>query len=301
MTALGVWAPAARKVAAVVDGEPVELHRGPDDWWRADREIAHGSDYGFRVDGGDGVLPDPRSRWQPAGVHGPSRAYDDDLFAWTDRGWEGGAARGLDRLRAARRHVHHRRDAGRRDRPAGPPRRPRHRPGRADAGRRVPRQARMGVRRGPPVRRARALRRPGRAEALRRRLPLARPRGPARRGLQPPRAERQLPAGVRSLLHRQAPHALGRGGEPRRRRQRRGASLDRRQRADVAARLPHRRAAARRRARAGRRQRRAPPGPARRRGRGARRRSCGGRCRSSPSPTSTSPRWSRRATAAAWG
>jgi maltooligosyltrehalose trehalohydrolase len=89
VTTFSVWAPAARNVAAVVDGGTVELHRGPDDWWRADREIAHGTDYGFRVDDGDAVLPDPRSRWQPSGVHGPSRAYDDDLFAWTDRGWEG--------------------------------------------------------------------------------------------------------------------------------------------------------------------------------------------------------------------
>ena len=88
MTTFSVWAPAARNVAAVVDGENVELHRGPDDWWRADLEMTHGADYGFRVDDGDVVLPDPRSRWQPAGVHGPSRAYDDDLFTWTDRGWE---------------------------------------------------------------------------------------------------------------------------------------------------------------------------------------------------------------------
>jgi maltooligosyltrehalose trehalohydrolase len=89
MTALGVWAPAARNVAAVVDGEDVALRRGPDDWWRADREIRHGSDYGFTVDDGDRVLPDPRSRWQPSGVHGPSRGYDDGLVAWTDRGWQG--------------------------------------------------------------------------------------------------------------------------------------------------------------------------------------------------------------------
>ncbi len=62
MTALGVWAPAARNVGAVVDGEQVELHRGPDGWWRADREVTHGSDYGFLIDDGELVLPDPTVR-----------------------------------------------------------------------------------------------------------------------------------------------------------------------------------------------------------------------------------------------
>ena len=34
-------------------------------------------------------LPDPRSPWQPAGVHGPSRLYDHAAFAWTDSAWTG--------------------------------------------------------------------------------------------------------------------------------------------------------------------------------------------------------------------
>jgi maltooligosyltrehalose trehalohydrolase len=89
MTSISVWAPAARNVAALVDGTRVQLHPGPDGWWRADQEIASGSDYGFVVDDEDTLLPDPRSRWQPTGVHGSSRAYDDDLFAWTDTGWRG--------------------------------------------------------------------------------------------------------------------------------------------------------------------------------------------------------------------
>ena len=89
MAPLGVWAPAARSVVATVDGGRVGLHREPDGWWRSDTAQPHGADYAFLVDDGDELLPDPRSRWQPAGVHGPSRLYDDDRFAWTDDGWRG--------------------------------------------------------------------------------------------------------------------------------------------------------------------------------------------------------------------
>ncbi|MGH9282200.1 MAG: malto-oligosyltrehalose trehalohydrolase, partial [Acidimicrobiales bacterium] len=47
-----------------------------------------GTDYGCSLDGGP-ALPDPRSAWQPAGVHGPSRVVDHGAFRWTDGGWGG--------------------------------------------------------------------------------------------------------------------------------------------------------------------------------------------------------------------
>jgi len=43
----------------------------------------------FRPDGG-GLIPDPGSRFQPHGVHGPSRVEDPGAFPWTDAGWRGG-------------------------------------------------------------------------------------------------------------------------------------------------------------------------------------------------------------------
>ena len=43
-----------------------------------------GTDYGFLIDEDTGCYPDPRSQWQPNGVHGLSRIYDQDYFAWTD-------------------------------------------------------------------------------------------------------------------------------------------------------------------------------------------------------------------------
>ena len=56
-------------------------------WWAAPAEsLAAGQDYWFLVDGQR--LPDPRSPWQPAGVHGPSRHLDHAAFAWTDLHWQ---------------------------------------------------------------------------------------------------------------------------------------------------------------------------------------------------------------------
>src|SRR5438067_156921 len=44
--------------------------------------------YRFRLDGGD-LYPDPVSRSQPEGPHGPSQIIDPGDFAWTDAGWPG--------------------------------------------------------------------------------------------------------------------------------------------------------------------------------------------------------------------
>ncbi len=45
--------------------------------------------YRFRIDGRDDLLPDPASRFQPEGPHGPSEVIDPSLFAWTDQDWPG--------------------------------------------------------------------------------------------------------------------------------------------------------------------------------------------------------------------
>jgi maltooligosyltrehalose trehalohydrolase len=63
---------------------------GPDErgWWKAKVEDAGpGSDYGFLLDDDPAVYPDPRSLWQPHGVHGLSRVYDHAAFPWRDAGW----------------------------------------------------------------------------------------------------------------------------------------------------------------------------------------------------------------------
>jgi maltooligosyltrehalose trehalohydrolase len=50
--------------------------------------IRAGQHYRYRIDGGS-VLPDPASRFQPLGVHGPSEVVDPASFTWTDAAWAG--------------------------------------------------------------------------------------------------------------------------------------------------------------------------------------------------------------------
>ena len=50
--------------------------------------------YRFRLDGGGDLYPDPASRFQPQGPHGPSCVVDPALYTWQDDGWQGVAAAG---------------------------------------------------------------------------------------------------------------------------------------------------------------------------------------------------------------
>ena len=51
-------------------------------------ECSPGDLYRFSVDSA-GSFPDPASRFQPQGVHGPSQVIDPYEFNWTDRNWKG--------------------------------------------------------------------------------------------------------------------------------------------------------------------------------------------------------------------
>jgi maltooligosyltrehalose trehalohydrolase len=85
-----VWAPFAQSVAVQVDGSSFGM-TGPDEdgWWTASIDAAtNGSDYGFRIDGSKTAYPDPRSQWQPNGVHGLSRVCDQSAFRWTDESFQ---------------------------------------------------------------------------------------------------------------------------------------------------------------------------------------------------------------------
>jgi maltooligosyltrehalose trehalohydrolase len=90
-----VWAPLRQRVRVVVHGTEYEMTRTAGGWWCATvPDIGSGSDYAFRLDEEDTTLPDPRSRWQPNGVHAASRVYDHSAFAWTDQHWTGRALAG---------------------------------------------------------------------------------------------------------------------------------------------------------------------------------------------------------------
>jgi maltooligosyltrehalose trehalohydrolase len=52
-----------------------------------------GALYRYRLDGGD-TYPDPASRFQPEGPHGPSQVIDPLQFRWTDTEWKGAGREG---------------------------------------------------------------------------------------------------------------------------------------------------------------------------------------------------------------
>lgn len=90
-----VWAPAAARVELVLEGHDertLPLAPLPHGYHAAVVDgVRHGARYRFRLDGGQ-PLPDPASRWQPEGVHGPSAVLG-AAFDWTDEGWRPPALR----------------------------------------------------------------------------------------------------------------------------------------------------------------------------------------------------------------
>jgi maltooligosyltrehalose trehalohydrolase len=88
-----VWAPSARDLTLVVhDGAAAREYSVP----RNDEDVfdlivdraAAGNRYSYRINGGD-LRPDPASRFQPKGVHGPSEIVDPSAFQWADVRWGG--------------------------------------------------------------------------------------------------------------------------------------------------------------------------------------------------------------------
>jgi maltooligosyltrehalose trehalohydrolase len=70
-----VWAPHARSVDLLLGERRIPLALAPRGYWQADVSAHPGQDYKYSLDGAAG-LPDPRSRWQPAGVHGASQVLE---------------------------------------------------------------------------------------------------------------------------------------------------------------------------------------------------------------------------------
>jgi maltooligosyltrehalose trehalohydrolase len=92
-----VWAPRCRRVAVVIeDGAPnvVELRGEAAGYFSGVAAARAGSHYRFRLDEDDTLYPDPASRFQPQGPHGPSRVVDPSRFPWTDAQWPGARLEG---------------------------------------------------------------------------------------------------------------------------------------------------------------------------------------------------------------
>jgi maltooligosyltrehalose trehalohydrolase len=84
-----VWAPRARTMEVKVGNKKFALAQKERGWWSAEvQEAGPGTDYGFVIDGLEPPLPDPRTKWQPYGVHGESRVVDHAAFPWSDDLWQ---------------------------------------------------------------------------------------------------------------------------------------------------------------------------------------------------------------------
>ncbi len=86
-----VWAPRCREVVVEIEGlEPAALQPETDGYFSLRSLPARaGMRYRLRLDQGEAALPDPASRFQPEGPHGPSEIVDPEDFAWTDGAWRG--------------------------------------------------------------------------------------------------------------------------------------------------------------------------------------------------------------------
>ena len=84
----GVWAPDAARVDLYLRGARHPMVPAERGWWKTAVDAGPGDDYGFCLDGND-PLPDPRSPWQPNGVHGLSRLVDHSEHEWGDADWHG--------------------------------------------------------------------------------------------------------------------------------------------------------------------------------------------------------------------
>ena len=83
-----VWAPRAADVELVVGDARHPMTPAGIGWFACEVDgLADGVEYSFSLDGQD-PIPDPRSRSQPSGVHGPSRLVESDRTSASDT-WKG--------------------------------------------------------------------------------------------------------------------------------------------------------------------------------------------------------------------
>ncbi|MDP4173566.1 MAG: malto-oligosyltrehalose trehalohydrolase [Bacteroidota bacterium] len=108
-----VWAPGHKKLEVVIENnsdnssnfksenktvnhfstnrfKSIEMKSEKSGHFSATVETAgEGTLYRYKIDGADYLYPDPVSRFQPEGPHGPSMVVDPNKFQWTDELWKG--------------------------------------------------------------------------------------------------------------------------------------------------------------------------------------------------------------------
>jgi len=89
-----LWAPAAERVELLLEtthggGVTLPMACTEAGWYELTSDRATAGDlYRYRIHG-FGEVPDPASRYNPQGVHGPSQVLEPGQFIWNDRGWRG--------------------------------------------------------------------------------------------------------------------------------------------------------------------------------------------------------------------
>ena len=97
-----VWAPKAKNVDLVLESGAEKnakrsfhpLTREDGGYFSGTAEAGAGALYRFRINDAENFHPDPASRFQPQGPHGPSCIVDPTQFKWTDEKWRGVKMRG---------------------------------------------------------------------------------------------------------------------------------------------------------------------------------------------------------------
>jgi maltooligosyltrehalose trehalohydrolase len=94
-----VWAPKRRRVEVVLEGSrnpaAMDLKAEANGYfWGAMPGVSAEAVYRFRLDGDAKLYPDPASRFQPEGPHGPSRIIDPRRYPWSDNAWRGVSLKG---------------------------------------------------------------------------------------------------------------------------------------------------------------------------------------------------------------
>jgi maltooligosyltrehalose trehalohydrolase len=91
-----LWAPKCKKVEVVFEqagpdaATAIDLQRDPDGYFSGLAQQARaGMLYCFRLNGEELLIPDPVSRFQPRGPHGPSMIIDPTQHQWSDSQWTG--------------------------------------------------------------------------------------------------------------------------------------------------------------------------------------------------------------------
>jgi len=93
-----LWAPGRKKVELVLERpEPQALPMSAEQGGYFSVIVPDPGQpvlYRFRLADEEALLPDPASRFQPEGPHGPSEVIDPTRFPWTDQSWRGPALLG---------------------------------------------------------------------------------------------------------------------------------------------------------------------------------------------------------------